>query len=559
MAKRAQSLEKISYLCRQFTKPISLNMNQKLIITLLLALFFVPVNMEAKKNKKEQEVPQLLNYPSAELSEYRLHGGNVVVQGQLVLPEDAKKEGVPQEALNQLNGRFTVIMRNYIVSKEKTSVIEFKNDGTFSMNVFVPYPMQVLVYPLGTVYACPGDTVNVSLDITKQTREESVKFDGTGLSGEVTRLLQVIDPKYCKPDWSNNVHEKGPDSLMAWKDDQVAQMDELVRQMNTGLPELAGCSPLASDILRTHILAERLKYILDYYMRAEHNLRKDSTFDMNTYWQQFFSFVAPREKYLTDSPLLMIAADDFFFNRVEFKLFRPLRAARVLEYIPFEYDPKVAEQIAQEKHVYSREFRMNVMNELHEKLNLSPTDFSAQVCQLRDLVSMTKWHKDQYDTVADDFAATMAVVSHPELVRQGILAYRDYIKENEIKVVEDKPLTKGDSIFQRIIEPYKGNVLYIDFWEMSCGPCRAGMLHMRDEVEANKDKPVKYLYVTDDTPEQCKSFLEPNNIKGEHIYITRSEWGYLQEKFQFTGIPFVLIYDKQGRRRDDMTVEQLLE
>jgi len=82
---------------------------------------------------------------------------------------------------------------------------------------------------------------------------------------------------------------------------------------------------------------------------------------------------------------------------------------------------------------------------------------------------------------------------------------------------------------------------------------------MRDEVEANKDKPVKYLYVTDDTPEHCKSFLEPNNIKGEHIHITRSEWGYLQEKFQFSGIPFVVIYDKQGNRRENVTVEQLLK
>ena len=119
-------------------------------------------------------------------------------------------------------------------------------------------------------------------------------------------------------------------------------------------------------------------------------------------------------------------------------------------------------------------------------------------------------------------------------------------------------MTKGDSIFQRIIEPYKGNVLYIDFWEMSCGPCRAGMLHMRDEVEANKDKPVKYLYVTDDTPEHCKSFLEPNNIKGEHIHISRAEWGYLQEKFQFTAIPFVVVLDKQGKQRKNTTVEELL-
>ena len=39
---------------------------------------------------------------------------------------------------------------------------------------------------------------------------------------------------------------------------------------------------------------------------------------------------------------------------------------------------------------------------------------------------------------------------------------------------------------------------------------------------------------------------------------TRSEWGYLQEKFQFSGIPFVLLFDKQGKQRENVTVEQLL-
>ena len=529
------------------------------ILIILLAMLLAPVGMEAKKKvKKEAVVPQLINFPSAELGEYRLHGGNVVVKGHLVIPAEANGELIPQEVLNEINGRFSIIMRDYIVNKEKTSVIEFKPDGTFSMNVYVPYPMQLLVYPMGTVYACPGDTVTVSINPTAPTKEEGVKFDGTGLSGEVTRLIQVIDPKYCKPDWSNNVHEKGPDSLMVWKDDQVAQMDELVRQMNAGLPELAGCSPLASDILRTHILAERLKYIIDYYMRAESKLREDSMLDKDAYWQQYYSFVAPRAKYLTDTPLLMIAGDEFFFNRVEFHLYHPMHRGGVVEFIPFEYTPEDAEYISKQKHIYRREFRSNVMNELHDKLHVSLTDFTAQVCQLRDVFSMIKWHRDQYDTVVDDFAAAMAVVSQPDLVRQGILAYRDYIRENEIKMVEDKPLTKGDSIFQRIIAPYKGNVLYVDFWEMSCGPCRGGMLQMRGEVEANKDKPVKYLYVTDDSPEHCKSFLEPNNIKGEHIFITRSEWGYLQEKFQFTGIPFVVHVDKKGNVRENMTIDELL-
>lgn len=89
--------------------------------------------------------------------------------------------------------------------------------------------------------------------------------------------------------------------------------------------------------------------------------------------------------------------------------------------------------------------------------------------------------------------------------------------------------------------------------------CRATMLQMRDEVEANKDKPVKYLYITDDKEEYCRTFLEPNNIQGEHIFVSRTEWGFLQDKFQFTGIPFTVLYDKEGKRRDGTTVEKLLQ
>ena len=170
---------------------------KKTILTILLAMLIAPIGMQAAKKAKKVEVPQLQNYPSAELSEFRLHGGNVVVQGHFVVPEEAKGEKVPQEVLDQINGRFTVIMRDYIVSKERTSVIEFTPDGTFSLNVYVPYPMFVLVYPMGTAYACPGDTITITIDPTKRKREESITFGGTGLSGELTRLAQVIDKKYC--------------------------------------------------------------------------------------------------------------------------------------------------------------------------------------------------------------------------------------------------------------------------------------------------------------------------------------------------------------------------
>ena len=501
-------------------------MNKRTIfLSLLLALLLAPIGMEARKKAKKEVVPQLMNYPSAEIDKNLLHGSDVVIQGRLIAQDPKMFE--------QMSGRFTVIMRDYLVNKEKTSVIEFKNDGTFSMNLHVPYPMFVLVYPLADVYACPGDTVDVTLDTTKPTREEGIIVGGTGISGEVSKLTYKIRMAYFPPQQGGSPEIQSPDSLIKWKDEQVEKLDDLVRQMNTGLPELEGCSPLASDILRTFILWNRLYNIChEYYLFVDGN----DSIDREAFWQQYFSFVTPREKYLLDNPLLMIAGDNIFFNRLEFTLMRP-------------FDP----------HFMSTHDIWEKNKELlQDKLHLSPTNFSWQVCLLRDIFSTLKWWGENHDAAAEDVAQALPSITHPELIRRAVLTYRDYVKENELQVVEQKPMTKGDSIFQRIIEPYKGNVLYVDFWEMSCGPCRGTMLHMRDQVETHKDKPIKYLYITDDTPEKCKSFLETNNIKGEHIHISRSEWGYLQEKFNFSGIPFIVLFDKQGRQRKDVTVEQLL-
>ncbi|MBQ9170266.1 MAG: redoxin domain-containing protein [Bacteroidaceae bacterium] len=530
---------------------------RRVFLTIML-LALVALAGQARKKVKVPEVPQLLNYPCAELGEYRLHGGEVVIKGRLTLPkewngeeipEDAYKE-IPAEVFEMIQSQMKIYLRDYVIHKEKILPFDFKDDLTFSMNLRLPHPMFVWFYPMRMLFACPGDTLDLTIDITNP---KDVTIDGTGLSVEVSRLADGMHRKYCTFP-QERPYEHGADSLLRWKDEQVERLDSLVRQMNAGLPELEGCSPLATDVLRTYILCPHLENICSSFMRFKYE--STDSMDMNAYWQKYFSFVAPREKYLLDNPLLMIAGDEFFFNRLEFHLFRPLRAS--VEYsLPFDYVPKYAEALAKREIHWRREARREQMEALHTGLHISQTNFAAQVCLLREVFS--RGAGGGYDLFADEVAATMPVITHPELIRRAVLTYRDFVKEHELKVVEERPTTKGDSIFQRIIEPYRGNVLFVDFWEMSCGPCRATMLQMRDEVEANKDKPVKYLYITDDKEEYCRTFLEPNNIQGEHIFVSRTEWGFLQDKFQFTGIPFTVLYDKDGKRRDGTTVEKLLE
>jgi thiol-disulfide isomerase/thioredoxin len=432
-------------------------------------------------------------------------------------------------------------------------VVEFNDDGSFLLNLYVPYPMFLRLSTIN-VYACPGDTIETTVDISDPTSPKQ-NISGTGLSLEVNQLIEKIDKAYCELPQMENADKQTPDSLLKWHDEQVARLDDVVRLMNAGLPELEGCSPLASDILRTYIVSAHLKRICNTYFRMDKN-----GLDERAYWQQYFSFLAPREKYLLDNPLLMISCSDLFFTSVQDAIMDPvIRQGWQGKILPLDYNAAYVRELAENDDVTRCESQKRAMDMLHDKLNISPTNFSAQVCMLRDLFSRIDLNKDMPDRNAEYVTSTLPIITHPELMRHALLTYRKYIKENELKQVEQRPITKGDSIFQRIIEPYKGNVLYVDFWEMSCGPCRGKMLEMREEVEANKDKPVKYLYITDDTPEKCRSFLEPNNIKGEQIFVTPAEWNFLKEKFDFVALPFVMLFDKQGKRRNTVTVEQLLQ
>ena len=495
---------------------------KKALIIALLSLVAM-----AGQARRKVEVPLLKNYPCADMNTLPLHGGDVLIKGRIVAPDSTD--------FMQYDGQIYASLSDYINDIDGEFLFDVREDGTFSLNLHVPYPMFVYVVPFDNVYACPGDTVELTVDFTKLKSGDGVIIDGTGLSGEVSKLAQKIDQKYCdfsaeckkRREYAEQV-ELTPDSTLAWKDKQVALLDDMVRKMNAGLPELEGCSPMASDIIRTHIVAEYMSNIYDCIETddAEELLNEED------FWQKFFSYIAPREQYLMDNPLMMIAADWVFFNQTESFLMG-------IKYVTME------EKAA--------------LNMMHDKLGLSPTDFTLQVCMVRFLSAIYNHFAAQPNEVEEMVARKLSCITYPHLTRQAVLAYHKHILDHEVKAVGEAPMTKADSIFQRIIEPYKGNVLFVDFWEMFCVPCRAKMLNMRDEVEANKDKPVKYLFITDDPERMCRHFLEPNNVKGEHIFITKSEWGYMKEKFQFSSIPHIELFDKNGKQRKNTTIEELLK
>lgn len=530
----------------------------KIIITILsiIAMLCCPLHSDAKKKEKKAVVPQMQNYPSAKIGEYRMHGGDVVMRVKVLMPEELenasdeeRKEAVKQLA-QMLNSRaITAYLRNYLVNRETVYALTFNDDCSVDRKLDVPYPMFVYVKPFGDIYMCPGDTVDITVNFRAKSREDAFVFDGTGLSGEVNRTMRDIDRKYLNQENYASFRIDNAsriDSLLIWKNNQVARLDSMVVKMNEGLPELAGCSPLASDIIRTRILVWYAQMLFDPYDCLQ------GDFDRDEYCRNYFDFLAPREKYLLDNPLLMISADHFYFNRIEFGPLRPLLPKVVCLY-PSRYERENDVFYGDSLYTIRRAFA-DGMKKIGDNIHVGPDNLTSQICMMRQILSLLDggiYNDDYYEMVAGHLAEVLPYITNPDLARLTTLAYRDFVKTHESPVEENGLSTRADSIFRRIIQPYEGNVVVVDFWSMSCGPCRRGMLDDRETVEALKDKPVKFLYVTSDGPEACNPWLDENNIKGEHIFITGSEWSQMQEKFNFSGIPFHVLVDKSGKVRTD--------
>lgn len=104
----------------------------------------------------------------------------------------------------------------------------------------------------------------------------------------------------------------------------------------------------------------------------------------------------------------------------------------------------------------------------------------------------------------------------------------------------------AEELFNAITTPYRGKVVFVDFWATWCGPCRAAMKQAEPVKKDFAGKDIVFLYLAgENSPKGAWEQMIPD-IKGEHYRMTAAQWDYICKKFGVDGVPSYMIIAKDG-------------
>ena len=528
------------------------------------------------------------------VTDYHYRSGTVHFNGQFT---NGTSQDFPKQIL--------LIFENEFTNTEVNSLVKVDADGTFASDVYVPHSTTVYLRAdsytgqlPNDLYFFVGDTVTLSVDVAAR----STSVAPGSICYWVDRCRPIIVEPYAKSPYGDlseysRIYKQGRKAVEDYCRNTGKVMEKVMKDIDEGCFVLpAEINPIAAEIIKNDAIYEGLYMMMS--LRSMYNYTafypefdsisghtvpvKNEAFEpLDNKW--FHKFLKKHEKRLLDNPMaLLYSVAGPLVNCAEFGIYEELKfysneivlpvtsntPQEIEDYafdfvMPADYDTQFLQAVLPMRNdtllTVSDYWRL-AMESSSKGTGLTPNSFMVQWCMMRAIFGfIIKEHENTPDYVASYVAGTMPYITSPIISHHFIKAYREFVKKFEIKTTPEENLA-FDPVIQRIIAPYKGNVLFLDFWNMGCGPCRATMMEQRNFIKDMQGKPVKFLYITEDKyRESSEEWLGKTYIEGEHIYISSKDWEYLQAKLRFIGIPFSCIIDMNGTLHRDMNHTMVIE
>jgi len=108
----------------------------------------------------------------------------------------------------------------------------------------------------------------------------------------------------------------------------------------------------------------------------------------------------------------------------------------------------------------------------------------------------------------------------------------------------------ADSLWLELIRPYKGKIIYVDFWGTWCAPCKMEMEYVADLKKQFIGKDVIFMYLANGSPEESwKNVIKNYSLTGENVVQYRlpgEQQAMIERRFGVKSFPTYMIVDKNG-------------
>ena len=96
-------------------------------------------------------------------------------------------------------------------------------------------------------------------------------------------------------------------------------------------------------------------------------------------------------------------------------------------------------------------------------------------------------------------------------------------------------------------QDFNGKILVLDFWASWCGPCRAEIPHLKEAYKEYSNKGVAFFSVSIDKDDAAwRKAMKEENMPWAQAQAPKAGKDVMKQ-YQFSGIPYILVLDKEGK------------